>query len=223
MKLNEILKAGHIVPAIWPVDFDTAANPGDFVSMKDYAYGLVVIQIGVTTGTAVVTMDKAALVAGGTTTLAFTKYYRTGMKLPITGASGDFTIGETVTGTTSAEEGYVAIDGGGYLYLHTVGSTGWTDGETVTGGTSGVTCTVDGSATEEDVLLEATATSDTFTIPAVSNRTYAIPIDADSLGDGYTAMQLDVASASAGCIGSAFYALFQGRYNKYPMPSAIYD
>ena len=223
MALSEFIKAGNIVPAIWPVDLNTGANAGDFISMKNYGKCLIVIQIGVSGGTIAVTLDKSADVSGGTTTLAFTKYYRTGQKLKITNKNGLFTVGETITGGTSGATGVVKISANDHLWLHTVTATAFSDAETITGGTSGYTATVDGTAVNEDILLEDTATSNTFTIPAVSNRIYAIPIDAEALGAGYDCIQLDLAQASGQTFGGAFYLMLEPRNSRMPMDTAIYD
>ena len=223
MKLNELLKYAHIVPAVQPVDFNTGVNAGDWVSMENYAYCLILISIGVSTGTAVVTLDKAASVSGGTTTLAFTKYFRTGQKLPHGGYTGTPVSGETVTGGTSGATGKLKLWSQNGLWVHTVTGTAFTSGETVTGGTSGFTAVLSSAAVDEDIMLEDTASSDTFTIPAVSNRQYEIPIDADTLGEGYNSIQLDIAQASQGCIGNASYIMFEPRNARYPMDTAIYN
>lgn len=66
----------------------------------------------------------------------------TGVYLPISSASGTFTVGETVTGGSSGATGTVALDGNGEFLLLTTPSGTFTAGETVTGGTSSKTATV---------------------------------------------------------------------------------
>lgn len=227
MKLNQLIKNAHRVQAIWPVDLNTAANPGDWVSLANYAGCVICISIGATSGTAAVTLDKDDNTSDdGTTTLAFDKYFDQGIKLGITGASGEFqqfvsgTNGETVTGTTSSAVGYVSVFAKSYLLLNTVSGT-FQSGETITGGTTGVTATTNTAATKTDILLEVPVSGNTFTIPNVDYRTYVIPIDTDALGEGYSCMQLDIAQATGSCIGSAEYWLIEPRYSGIPMDSAI--
>ena len=109
----------HIVPAVFPIDLSGGAQAGDFVSMKNYGHCDVVIMIGPTAGaTVAVTLDKATLVSGGTTDLEFTRYYSTGFRLDYDGASGAFTVGETVTGGGGGT-GVVVYDNGDHLICHT--------------------------------------------------------------------------------------------------------
>jgi len=215
----------HIVPAVWPVDLNTADNPGDYVSLKNYGHCTVDISIGVTTGTSVVTLVQATTVAGtGAKALAFTKAWMTGAKLKINTKTGNFTVGETVTGAGGAS-GVVYKDNGDHLLLYTVNATAFVNAETVTGGTSGITAKADGIGIDADMLLPFVVASNTFTIPAVSNRKYVIEVDACELDSAneYDCMMLDLADASNGCIGSANYILSLPRYTAEPMPTAIYD
>lgn len=64
----------------------------------------------------------------------------------VTGASGTFTVGETVTAAPSGASGtlfYADIDdlGAGTLYIYDIGATPFAGGDTLTGGTSGETAT----------------------------------------------------------------------------------
>jgi len=64
----------------------------------------------------------------------------TGRFMPITGANGDFTVGETVTGSLSAKTAIVVISSTERDYLLISTPSGeFTDGETLTGATSGKT------------------------------------------------------------------------------------
>ncbi len=217
------LDRNAIVPALFPVDLSGGPLSGDYVSLKNYGRCVVNISIGVTTGTCVVTLKQATAVAGtGAKALAFTTYRMTGTKLKFKSATGRFTVGETVTGASGS--GVVYKDNGDYLLFYTVNASAFVDGETITGGTSGVTATADGIGVDEDMLIKCTCSS-TFTIPAVSARKYAIEIDARDLdiANGYDCMMVYFADANAGCIGGADYILSQPRYSEDPMPSAIYD
>jgi len=220
-----LVQEKHIVPALFPIDLSGGPFTGDYVSMKNYKHCTINISIGVTTGTCAITLKQATAVAAtGAKALAFTKYWMTGTKLKIKSATGTFTVGETVTGAGGAS-GVVFKDNGDHLLMYTVNATAFVDGETVTGGTSAFTAKADGIGIDEDILLPCTATSDTFTIPAVSNRKYVIEVDASSLDldNDYDCMCVYFADATAGCIGGADYILSEPRYSGEPMPTAIYD
>jgi hypothetical protein len=214
----------HVVPAIWPVDLNTGANAGDYISLKNYPVGGVLIQIGASAGTIAVTMLQAKDVAGtGEKTLSFTEMFMTGCKLKITSKTGTFTVGETVTGAGGAS-GVVYADCGTYLLLYTVNEIAFVDGETVTGGDSAVTASADGIGIDEDILLRVAVASDTFTIPDRANRMYFIPFEAmmlDVAGD-FDCVRVHLAQASGATIGGAVYILDPNQKGR-PMLTAIYD
>lgn len=214
----------HVVPAIWPVDLNTGANAGDYISLKNYPVGGVLIQIGASAGTIAVTMKQATAVAGtGEKALSFDEMWMTGCRLNITGKTGTFTVGETVTGAGGAS-GVVYEDRGTYLLLYTVNETAFVDGETVTGGTSGYTASADGIGIDEDILLRCAVTSDTFTIPDRANRIYFIPFEAMmvDLDNGFDCIRVHLAQASGATIGGAVYILDPNQKGR-PMLTAIYD
>lgn len=214
----------HVVPAIWPVDLSSGANSGDYISLKDYPVGGVLIQIGASAGTIAVTMKQAKNVAAsGEKALSFTEMFMTGCRLNITNKTGTFTVGETVTGAGGAS-GVVYADMGTYLLLYTVNETAFVDGETVTGGTSGYTASADGIGIDEDVLLRVAVSSDTFTIPDRANRIYFIPFEAMMLDvDGdFDCIRVHLAQATGSVIGGAVYILDPNQKGR-PMLTAIYD
>jgi len=220
-----LVQQQHVVPAVWPVDLNTGANAGDYVSMKNYKHLTVIITINTAGGTAVVTMVQAKDVAAtGAKALTFAEYWMTGAKWKFTSPSGAFTVGETVTGAGGAS-GVVAEVGADYILVYTVNATAVVDGETLTGGTSGITATADGIGINEDILLRL-ACSSTFTTPAVATRTYVIEIDAQMLdvaGD-FDCVRLNIAKMGTGSgIGAAVYILSEPRFAGIPMETAIYD
>ncbi len=217
----------QIVPAVWPIDLNTGANPGDYVSMKNYNKCLVSISLRTAAGTAAVTLVQAKNVAAtGAKALAFTRYYMTGIKLNYTSPSAPFDVGEVVNGTGGGQ-GTVFKDTGSYLLLYTVNATAFVNAEVLTGVTSGSTATCSGTNTHEDILLpvDLAAGVNTFTMPAVANRKYLIPIDASMLDadNDYDCVRVHIAQATAAGIGAAEYILMEPRYAEEPMPSAIYD
>jgi S-adenosylmethionine/arginine decarboxylase-like enzyme len=215
------------VPAVQIDDLSDGASAGDWVSMKNWGHCDIVIMIGETAGaTCAVTLDQATLVDGtGSKTLSFSTYYRTGFRLDYDGASGSFTVGETVTGA-GAGSGVVVEDNGDHLIMHTYNGTTFVDNEVLTGGTSGTTANANGVQKNEDILVEATASSDTFTIPATANRMYVIPVDAEMLdvSGGFDCLQLDLADAgSSQTDGGALYVMSKPRYAAKVPQTAIYD
>jgi len=222
--MGKLIQRLHLVPAVWPVDFNTGANPGDYVSMKNYKHLTVVIMENTAGGTAAVTMKQASDVAGtGEKALSFTEYWMTGAKWKFTSLSGAFSVGETVTGAGGAS-GVVSEIGADYLLVYTVNATAVVDGETLTGGTSGATATADGAGINEDILLRCTC-SDTFTTPAVATRMYVIEIEASQLdvSGGFDCVRVNVAQATVAGIGSVLYILSEPRYAGVPEETAIYD
>jgi hypothetical protein len=94
-------------------------------------------------------------------------------KVPVTAVTGTLETGEIVTGGTSEETGILVNDGTTFLMLENH-NTVFTSGETLTGGTSGATVTVD-NATYAPGLFAAgvTLTGGTSTATANVKATYA--------------------------------------------------
>jgi hypothetical protein len=78
----------------------------------------------------------------------------------LSGITGVFDLGETVTGGTSSASGKVAWIGEGYVELVNVSGT-FAAGETVTGGTSAATATVYSAEKVEDMVVTDNATTPT--------------------------------------------------------------
>jgi len=213
--------------AVWPVDFHTDANAGDYVSLKDYPTVGVLISQNTAAGTAAVTLVQAKDVAAtGAKALAFTRYWVSGVKLNYDNPTGKFTVGEVVNGAGGGQ-GTVYYDNGTYLLLYTVNATAFVDNETITGATSATTASADGIGINEDIMLpvDLAAGVNTFTIPAVAQRKYGIEITADMLDrdNDYDCARVHIAAASDAGIGSAVYILTEGKVKGIPMPTAIYD
>lgn len=223
--MSKLIQRNHIVPAIWPCDLNTADNPGDYVSMKNYKHLTVYIFVKTMGATSAVTMKQATDVAGtGEKALSYTEYWMTGAKWRFTGRSAtNFSVGETVTGAGGAS-GVVSEIGADYLLVYTVNATAVVDGETLTGGTSGATATANGAGINEDILLRTTC-SDTFTIPAVVLRSYVIEIEASQLdtSNGFDCVRVQVEDPGTAGLGAAVYVLSEPRYKGVPMETAIYD
>jgi hypothetical protein len=92
-----------------------------------------------------------------------------GVLVEISSLSGDFTVGETITGGTSTETATVVKTSteGDYILVSSL-SDNFTVGETITGGTSSETATV--------VSCESTRNGHEFNAPSASLDTYTIEI-----------------------------------------------
>ncbi len=92
----------------------------------------------------------------------------TGRYLPITSASGSFTVGETITGGSSGATAVVSAVSSEDDYLLTGAFTGtFTAGETITGGTSGKTATLTKAASTvygTEFILPQVTLADTYTL-----------------------------------------------------------
>jgi hypothetical protein len=236
--MNAVNSTIKIVKALtaMPSDASAGALVGDIISLKNWGHCDIVIRAGATVDSDVaVTVQKGSSVSSAATSLAFSRYLSQGKILHITGASGVFTVGETVTGGSSSTTGVVYKDRGENLVLYSplVSTPAFTAGETITGGTSGVTATAVATVSggtyaddECDALVPRTATSDTFNILGTTEveALYVIPIDASMLGDGYDCIELNVADSGGGsnCYLDALYILSEPRYmDELGGPSAI--
>lgn len=215
----------HLVPAVWPVDLNTAANPGDYVSMKGYNRCKAYILCNDTSGTCVVTALQAKNVAAsGAKALGFDYARKTGGRIKIDTATGVFSVGETITGAATGTA--VVVEASRTLVTyHTKNATAFVDGEVVTGGTTGYTAVFDGTSFDEDILCKVAVTSDTFTIPDVHNKVYMVEWTAAELDvtNGFDCLSIYLAQASGSGIGTVVYVLEEPTHSEDPMPSAIYD
>ena len=222
--MSRLTEKFGIVPAVWPCDLNTADNPGDYVSMKNYKHLTVYIFVKTMGATSAVTMKQAKNVAGsGEKALAFVQYKLTGTKWRFTTLTGAFQVGETVTGAGGAS-GVVYEIGADYLLVYTVNATAVVDAETLTGATSLATAVANGVGINEDILLPLTCAS-TFTIPAVALRSYAIEVEASTLdvANGFDCVRVQVEDPGTAALGAALYILSEPRYAGIPMETAIYD
>jgi hypothetical protein len=137
--------------------------------------------------------------------------------------SGTYVVGETVTGSGSALTAEVYSISSDHLIVRALtGGTTWTDGETITGGTSGATSVLSGTGQDEDILVTTnTAPSSTFTVPAVTFKTYAIEIDANMLTDGYKAVRVCLSDPGTATIAGGAIIGSKPTTKGAPMPSVI--
>jgi hypothetical protein len=95
-------------------------------------------------------------------------------KFNVTAVSGTLETGETITGGTSSETGILITDGTTYLVVEKGGTTGFTNAETLTGGTSGATVTMNDSSYSPDLFIAGeTLTGGTSSATANVKATYA--------------------------------------------------
>lgn len=114
----------------------------------------------------------------------------TGRHMPISSASGDFSVGETITGGTSSQTATVAAISAEDDYLLITSPSGaFTDGETITGGTSSTTATVGD--------YEATVYGHEFKLPQSSLPTFTVEFGYENEAVRYTGVRFS-ALASLG-------------------------
>lgn len=214
----------HGIVQFPPQDLNGAATGSHWVDLADYGHATFIFMAGESATAAAITLKEGKDTSGtGGQTLAYTKYFSNGQKLLIGTVVGTFVAGETITGQTSNLTAYVHTVSGSYLLIIPLtGGTTWISGETILGGTSAATAVVSGTGQDEDIMLNRTCSS-TFTYPAVTFKTYAIEIDADSLtvADGYHTVQATVANPGGASIGGGVWILSNPRHRGVPMPSAI--
>jgi hypothetical protein len=216
----------HVVPAIWPVDFDTAANPGDYVSMKGYNRCKAYIMVSTAGATAAVTALQAKDVAEtGAKALGFDYAWKTGGKIKINTATGVFTVGETITGGTGSGTAVVVEASRNEVTYHTMSGTAFVDAETLTGGTSGYTAVTDGVSYDTDILCKFAVTSDTFNISTDTYKVYMIEFTAAELDvtNGFDCLSIAVADPGAAMVGAAWYVLEEPTFSEDPMKGATFD
>lgn len=234
--INNKIKVVKALTAM-PSDASAGALVGDIISLKNWGHVDILIRAGATMDAdAAVTLQKGTSVSSAATAMPFTRYLQQGKRVHITGATGQFTVGETVTGSSSSATGVVYKDEGDSLILYDCSvSTPAFTAETLTGGTSGVTATgviagVGGSGTyaddECDLMVPRTATSNTFNLLGTTEveMLYVIPVDAADLGDGYDCLELNIADSGGGSNAyvDAVYILSEPRYmDEFGGPSAI--
>jgi hypothetical protein len=99
------VEQAQIVPAFVPVNLATAANPGDWVSMKNYARCTIIFLAGTGTASddAVITLEQATAVAGtGNKALTFTR-------IDVKQGADLAAIGEFTTVTQTAATSYTSL------------------------------------------------------------------------------------------------------------------
>jgi len=227
MRYGDSTPQDLVVTAVPPEDLSGGANAGLWASLGNYHSAEIHILVGSTAGAScAATLDQATDSSGTSTkTLSFTKYYIQGQILKInTLSSTSPLVGDTVTGGTSSNTGTLINWGQDYLFIRFLaGSTTWTDGEALTF-TGGATAVMDGTGEQEDILAEATASSDTFVVLLETLMHYMIPVDQTMLdtANGFDFFQLDLSDAgSSTTYGAAFYIMKGPRYLSYPQLTAI--
>jgi hypothetical protein len=234
---KEVLQMAHIfgnstplapIPLlIGPEDLSEGASSSPWISLANYRGAFVLINIGDRAGAAsAVSFDQATDNSGtGSKTLSFTKYFINGQRLSIGTVSGSFSVGETITGGSSSLTATVIKIRNDELVIGPLtGGTTWTNGETITGGTSSANAVVSGTGTDEDIWVEKTAASDTFSTAAVTFKQYMVPITDDMLDvdNGFDHFQLDMGDAAASeSQGCAVAFLFEPRISSVPAVSSI--
>lgn len=211
-----------VVPLIWAQQQD-GALASDGISMKNYDQADVFLMIGTTVAQAgAVTMQQGVSVSSIGTALSFERYYRTGFVLKYDGASTatPAAAGETISGAGGGA-GTIVQDTGSELICYGYNGTTFVDNETVTC-SGGKTVVANGIQINEDIMVPATAISNTFDAAAVGNKMYCIPIHSSMLTDGYDCIELNVADMNTTDV-AAWVVLSKPRYAGDTPQTAIYD
>jgi len=223
---NEFTQNSGFIP-IAPQDLNDALVKSNRIDMSQYGLATVYVMVGDTAGaTFTITLKQSSSNTGtGEKALAYTKLRSTGQKLNIDTVVGTFSVGETITGGTSALTAEVHTISKDYLLVRCLtGGTTWTDNETITGGTSGATAVMDGTGQDEDILLTSyTAPASTFTVPAVTFKTYAIDVDTESLDvdAGFRYLSVNLSDPGGATIAGGCIVLNRPRFRGIPMPATL--
>jgi len=211
-----------VVPITFPTTDQTSTVSSTIISLKNYRQADLYLANGVIGAAVAITLQQGALVAAAATSLSFSKYFSTGHLLKYDGASSDTpgAKGTYVTGAAGAVS-YIYEDLGGILVCY-ANTAAFVDNEVLTF-SGGKTAVVDGTLYNEDIMVPRTATSDTFTIAAVTNKLYCIPVTSDMLTNGYTAVQIEVASCSTVTHLCAWAILSEPRSMAEIPETALYD
>jgi hypothetical protein len=109
-------------------------------------------------------------------------------------SGGPFTVGETVTGGTSAATGVVTQVEAAYLMVKTVTGV-FEDAETITGGTSGASAALSAAPTVPVFSASETVTGQTSAVTAVVQ--VALPLKVDTLSGSFSASEEILGGTSA--------------------------
>jgi hypothetical protein len=194
------------------------ATAGVWISLKNALRCTVMVTTGALNGALnmALRLRQAINVAGGgAKALNFTHIWRPCGVLRVTAPTGQFTVGETVTGA-GGTTGIVHKFDGERLYLHTTTNV-YVDGELLTGGTSAVTATANGTLVaglKARVPLAAAADTYTFNSAAHANNTFEIDIDPASLdkAGNFDCIQMDVTAGTTASFVTINYLVVP----KYP-------
>lgn len=211
------------VPLTFPTTDQTSTVSSDIFSMKNFGHADLWITVGAIGKAAAVTLNKSAAVAAATVALAFSRYYSTGFVLDYDGESVDTPAaqGETVTGAGGGI-GYVHRDLGGRLICYAHNGTTFVDDEVLTF-SGGKTAVANGIQKNEDIMVPRTATSNTFDLAAVANKSYMIPLEGADLGDGYDCAQVEIADCDTATHLAIDAILSKPSYAAEIPQTAIYD
>ena len=197
----------------------SGAGSGEWVSMKNHHRAIVLVDLGDITTSVTVRLRQAKAVAGtGAKALNFDHIYRTGGELHHGTVTGEFEVGETVTGGTTGDTGVIHEIRNGVLVVHTIVGDFDDDDEELTGGTSGATAQTTETIQNYGIKCrESITATDTLALTS-SDECYEISIDADKLdtNGGFTAIQADISAVGGTSLAGISVLLPQQRYKEDP-------
>lgn len=201
------------------------AVAGDYVCLKNFLRAVVEIALGAINTSVTVQLRQAQTVLGtGVKALNFTHVWREGGKIAMTILAGSFTVGETVTGGTSAATGKIHSKTATGLILYGITGT-FQSGETLTGGSSGATATSTSAITEAGIKCRVPLAAAANTVAlTVGSQSYEIEVEPSSLdvANGFDCIMADVSAVGGASLASISYIL-ECRFPEEPQKSPLID
>ena len=215
-----------ILPSVHPIDANSGAVAGTYISLKAHQRCTVVVSLGVLgAGTVTIQLLQATNVAAaGAKALNFTHVWRLGGKIAHGAVTGAYVLGELVTGAPSGATGLIHEIHNGYLVLHTITGV-FAIGDTLTGA-GGATSVATTAITEYGLNCRVALAAAANTVAlAIADETYEIEIEGSDLdiNNGFDCMVAQVSAAGGNNLVGINYLLSKLRYKEEPQKSAYYD
>ncbi len=227
MNVGERMGLMSLLPSVHPIDSNSGAVAGTYISLKAHQRVTVVVSLGVmAAGTVTIQLLQAVNVAaGGAKALNFTHVWRIGGKVLHGATTGAFQVGEIVTGVGSGATGLIhKIDNGAMVIYEIAGTFAIAD--VLTGTTSAATATAITAMTEYGLNCRVAMAAAANTIAlTIAGETYEIEIEGSDLdiNNGFDCMVAGVSAAGGANLVAINYLLSKLRYKQEPQRSAYQD
>ena len=227
MNVGERMGLMTILPSIHPVDSNSQAVAGTYISLKAHQRCTVLAELGVVAaGTVTIQLLQATNVAAaGAKALNFTHVWRLGAKVYHGATTGVFQVGEVVTGVGSGATGLIHEIHGNHLVIYEIVGV-FAIGDTLTGTTSAATAVATTAALEYGLNCRVPMAAAANTIAlTVAGETYEIEIEGSDLdiNNGFDCMCAGVSASGGANLVAVNYLLSKLRYKEEPQKSAYQD